>query len=736
MWTTVERAGHLDVGMDEAVTELRLEILQFVVGAVTIAHLTWHVLVTAFWPFQLGYAALAIFPVVVAGEIAVSHLASHGDPRSIPLFLGWSMATIGLAALVFGSGDVFLLCTPVALAAVVIVHPIAGLAVVAATPVMMALVHLIAPAGPIDLRQVAVASSAALLACLATWAVARSLVTAVQWSLHSYDQARRNMEDAREHRARLVQALRQLDVAYYQLERANAALELAWRASDEAERAKSDLVTHISHELRTPLNLIIGFSEMMVAYPENYGGVALPAVYRGDVNAIFRSAQHLLALADDILDLARVGAARLPLSLESADLSEIVRDAVDLIQGYVSAKGLNLRVDSPDHLPPVYCDRLRVRQVLLNLLTNAARFTDHGEISVTVTRRQSDLLAEVADTGRGIPAAELDRIFEEFQHVEQVEPGWHAGSGLGLPISKKLVELHGGSMWVESTLAKGTKFYFALPFEAVSEAPVEPGERRIGPPRWSAHQQALVVVGADAAMTRLLQRYVAGYRVVTAADFPEALELAGDLRARAVVTDVSMQRGDERVSCPVPLIRLPLPRDRRLLQGLHAVEYLVKPISRKDLLRAVDRLAAPVRQVLVVDDDPRAVRLLTRMLQSRGDQCQITAAHNGLEALEAMRSARPDLVLLDMVMPQLGGEEVLRRMAEDDRTIGIPVIVVSARAEQEGEIAVEGDVVVSRGSRYRLAELVDLMQAILGSLGPTTVHLATSAPGRAADSAP
>ena len=487
--------------MIEALTELRLEILQRVLMVTAVAYGAWHLVVTVTWPGQLGYPALTLLPIVAAGELVSYRLARAGDGRAIPVFLAWAAATITAAAWLLSSWQVFVLYIPVALIATVLATPTVGLAVLGATTALMIGVGIVLPSGAVHPEQVALIAFSAFAVVLATWAVTYSLLVAVKWSLDGYGQARASVREAQDHRARLVQALRQLDIAYYRLERANAALDMARKRAEEAERSKTELVTHVSHELRTPLNLIAGFAEMMVADPENYAGVQLPAPYRSDLNIIYRSAQHLLALADDVIDLARVDVGKLPQSLEMVDLSQVVLEATELLKDYIAAKGLELRVVMPDRLPTVCCDRLRIRQVLLNLLTNAARFTERGSIGIGVSQREEDLLVEVADTGQGMSPNEMAHIFEDFHQTEKAPAGWHGGSGLGLPISKKLVELFGGQIRVDSVVGEGTRFSFALPLH--SQPAASAGRRRASAARHrTPANRTLIVAGASLSAER------------------------------------------------------------------------------------------------------------------------------------------------------------------------------------------------------------------------------------------
>ncbi len=295
------------------------------------------------------------------------------------------------------------------------------------------------------------------------WSSSHALYTVTHWLVYSYNQARENMEKAREHRGQLARVVKDLDQAYHRLERANAALVAAWRAADDAERFKAEFVANVSHELATPLNLIVGFSEMITTAPESYGGVPIPGPYRSDLNAIYHNARHLLALVDDVLDLARIEAGKIALARDWVDLPALIQEAIDMVRDYIAAKGLTLQMQIEQGLPELSLDRMRIRQVLLNLLVNAARFTERGTIRVEAAQQNGEVVLRISDTGRGIPKEDLPKIFEEFRSTEQPVSTWHSGTGLGLPISKKFVELHHGRMGVESIYLQGTTFWFTIP---------------------------------------------------------------------------------------------------------------------------------------------------------------------------------------------------------------------------------------------------------------------------------
>jgi signal transduction histidine kinase/CheY-like chemotaxis protein len=556
------------------------------------------------------------------------------------------------------------------------------------------------------------------LAGVLGWASERTLLTVTQWSLYSFAEAQKNMEEARQQRAQLARVLKDLDQAYYRLQRANTALVAARKAAEEAERFKTEFVTNVSHELRTPLNLIVGFSEMMMTAPESYG-VQLPGPYRSDLNALYHSARHLLALVDDVLDLARIEAGKIALARDEVDMATLVAEATDMVRDYIAAKGLELQVDVSPDLPKLWIDRLRIRQVLLNLLVNAARFTERGWIRVEISRQSEEVLVRVTDTGQGIPAQDMPKIFEEFRTTDQPASTWHSGTGLGLPISKKFVELHHGRMGVESIYLQGTSFWFTLPCAPGLMARQELSRVDRSQPtiRLGASERIIVVAHEDARVAHLLQRYLDGYRVVGAADAEEGVALAEELEAIALVTDAVTTS----LSVPpadVLTVRCPLPSGRRAAMALGADDFLVKPVSRQELWAAIERLGRPVRRVLIADDDPEIVRLFRRMLCTHIPPQDCLEAYNGEETLCLARSEKPDLVLLDLMMPEMDGIGVLERMAADPALADIPVIIVSAKGQDQAGLSLSGTIEVFRAGGFQLGEVVRALEALFSALAP------------------
>ncbi|MCC6166482.1 MAG: hybrid sensor histidine kinase/response regulator [Caldilineaceae bacterium] len=565
-------------------------------------------------------------------------------------------------------------------------------------------------------------SLAGVVTLVVGWASSRSLFTVIQWTVAGYSQAQRNMEEARQHRAQLTQLLKDLDKAYYQLERANAALTAARRAAEDAEQFKTEFVTNVSHELRTPLNLIVGFTEMMMLSPESYSDIPLPGPYRSDLETVYHSAQHMLALVDDVLDLARIEVGRIALTREEVHLDTLVHETVAIVHDYIVAKGLDLRIHLSETVEPVWVDRLRIRQVLLNLLVNAARHTTRGWIAIDITSADDEILISVADTGTGISAQDLPQVFQEFRTTEQPFSEWHSGTGLGLPISKKYVELHHGRMGVESVQGVGTRFWFTLPCMPFDMARLPLGHERYYPlVRLGASERIVVVVHPEPGTVALFRRHLDGYRVIGASLIEQGIALANEMHALAILTDQTLPAG--RIPDHLLWVRFALPSSGMVARQLGAQHLLVKPVARRELLAAIDQLQVPTRRILIVDDDPEVVRLFHRMLHSQLRDCRCVEAYNGAEALKRMHEERPDLVLLDLVMPEVDGQTVLAAMANDPALADIPVILVSARGQDQANLRVTDAIQIERPHGFELGELIQTLASTLNALAPGWVGL-------------
>jgi len=278
--------------------------------------------------------------------------------------------------------------------------------------------------------------------------------TIAHWSLIGFEQANMHMRKAQEHRAELAQTVRALDQAYYRLERSNVALVAARKAAEEAERFKSEFVATVSHELRTPLTSIMGFTAMLSH--DVFGG--LPERAYEPLSHIEHNSKRLLRLIDDILDFSKLEAGRFHVDLYPVSISSVVSTVVNTLQPQVQERNLELRVDVPHDAPLVHANSERLEQVLMNLIANAIKFTDHGSILVRVTYDNERLRCSVSDTGIGIAPEHLHLLFQEFRQIDNHHTRSNSGTGLGLAISKRLMEVMGGTLTVESSLGAGSTF--------------------------------------------------------------------------------------------------------------------------------------------------------------------------------------------------------------------------------------------------------------------------------------
>ncbi|MCL4301190.1 MAG: hybrid sensor histidine kinase/response regulator [Anaerolineae bacterium] len=516
----------------------------------------------------------------------------------------------------------------------------------------------------------------------------RNLYLTLYWAWDRAMAVQRNEEMLLDRQGELARALKALDVAYKQLEHLNYDLARAREAAEEAKWAKQQFATNISHELRTPLNVILAFSEMMYLSPGSYS-VPLPPAYRGDIREIYRSSKHLLKLTEDVLSLSKIEAREMKIHPEPVRLPEIVTEVLGMIRPLLRGKDVELRAELPGELPPVVIDRVRIGQVLLNLLNNARRFTENGNITVSADLEAEHVKVTVADTGAGIPPDKLNQVFKEFRQLENLGSLQQDGTGLGLAISKRFVEMHGGRIWAESEglPGRGSRFYFTLPrreFQPVEAGPREPLPLVRTP---SGRGWTILLLDQDPYVARMLEEGLEDFQVVVVKNVAEVPGLIQEKHVRAIVLnqaqpslawpqmlELRAQPGD----ISTPLILCPLVGPRHLGQALGIKNYLVKPVTREALGELINRLDRPIGRILVIDDDPRMANLLMRLLADMGEH-ELSWAANGQEGLQKLQAAPlPDLVLMDLGMPEMDGYNLLARIREDPCLDHLPVAVITA----------------------------------------------------------
>ncbi len=560
------------------------------------------------------------------------------------------------------------------------------------------------------------------LTAVAAWLAARQMHIALAWTQNSYTEASDLLNQLRDERLRLASTLKMLEEAYYRITRLNQALIEARSAAETARRLKAEFAANVSHELRTPLNLIIGFSETMANAPETYKNVTWSPTLRGDVEQIYRSSRHLSSLIDDILDLSALEAQQLGLAVEETSLAEVVEEAAAVVRDLYRAKRLYLKIETAPDLPRLRMDGTRIRQVLLNLLTNAIRFTREGGVTITARLVGEAIQIAVADTGIGIAAQDVAKVFEVFGQVDGAISRAHEGTGLGVPLSKRLVELHGGRLWLESQPGRGTTFYFTLPLQPAFKMDRRhlPAQPPVPPP---TYRDALLVVEPDPLLLRTLRRQLSAYAVIEVDPGVDLTRLIDQHQPVAVLMDTQSwpalpDQPEWITGLPddLPLITLSLPGSLKSARALGIANYLIKPVAREQLLDAITALNRAIRTILITDDDPQLVDLLSRMLQSFGPGYTLLKAHSGEEALAGLRRQPVDLLLLDLVMPGLGGMGVLKVMKEDQALAGIPVIVISAQNPDEAGPQLGLFLQATRPAKTSLTESFNSLRVLLEGL--------------------
>lgn len=498
--------------------------------------------------------------------------------------------------------------------------------------------------------------------------------------------------------------------------------------AEEANRMKSRFLSTISHELRTPVNLIAGLSGILLQENED-GSSALPGPAHRDVERIHAYAQHLGGLIGDVLDLAISDAGQLRLNMDFVDLGDALRIISESGRQLASDKGLAWNLTLPENGPWVWGDRTRLRQVALNLVNNAVKFTTSGEVSFKVETGNGSVTVEVHDTGLGIPAEEQVTIFSEFNRSERSISLGYGGLGLGLAICKRLVELHDGTIGVHSTGQEGagSTFYFTLP--TVPPPADQAGKLDRSIP--GTEKNVLVLTNhpqASEQLCRQLEQH--GFKVqVTGVDsystwqsrlsesLPAALLL--DMNSTSDLGwDILKAIRDSQLTREVPLMFYASSQNAGAVLDL---DFLTRPIALNELTQALDQQGLvvmsgqPARTILVVDDEPNTLELHARIVQSHSSSNRVLKAKNGCQALEILEDETIDLVLLDLQMPELDGFGVLEKMRENERTRKIPVIVVTGKVLTETEMARlnRGVAAVLEKGLFSLDETVDHIHAAL-----------------------
>jgi signal transduction histidine kinase/CheY-like chemotaxis protein len=460
----------------------------------------------------------------------------------------------------------------------------------------------------------------------------------------------------------------------------------------EASQHKSQFLANMSHELRTPLNAIIGVSEMLREDAEALKQDTEP------LDRVLGAGRHLLALINDILDLSKIEAGRMELHVESFPLAPLIKDVAKTIEPMATKNGNSIVVDTGPELGTIQADQIRVRQALLNLASNANKFTEKGTVTIAGQPQRNDgrdwITIAVTDTGIGMTEQQLGRLFQEFSQADASTTRKYGGTGLGLVISRRFCQMMGGDITVESQPGKGSTFTIRLPrIVQTGDGPLtdaHAGEHPRTAVAANTEEALIVVVDDDVTVRELVERHLerAGFAVVTASGGQEGLRLVRELRPAAVTLDIKMPdldgwtvlaaiKGDPALA-NIPVVLMSIIDEKSRGYALGAADYLVKPVDRTKLLETLTRICGTAGgRVLLVDDDQTVRRGVRQSLEPIG--WKVTEAENGQVAVNSLIAARPDVIILDLMMPKMDGFEFLDELRSRLDWHDIPVVVITAK---------------------------------------------------------
>ncbi|MBI9048391.1 MAG: response regulator [Anaerolineaceae bacterium] len=530
--------------------------------------------------------------------------------------------------------------------------------------------------------------------------------------------------------------------------RAYELTQIALAKMEEADRLKSQFLANMSHELRTPLNSIIGFSRVILK------GIDGPIndIQTQDLNAIYNSGIHLLNLINDILDLSKIEAGKMELTFTDVNMNELIDSVLSTAVGLIKDKSIKIVQEIQPHLPMVKADVTRIRQVLLNLISNAAKFTEEGDITITAKiwtnpkKNVDEIFISVTDTGLGIAPDDRDKLFQAFSQVDDSPTRKTGGSGLGLNISRYLIEMQGGEIdLLSSTVNEGSTFYLTLPLHTDTgilrhrekmmdndifhlqhseigqllsemdelEAKVDPESVEENLEEVATNAPKLILsIDDNASIIELYERFLKnhGYEVVALTDPKEAVSKAQELQPYAITLDLMMpdtsgwdvlhQLKNNANTKNIPIIICSIQEEEEKGISLGAADFLVKPFLDTDMVDALNRLnhAGNLKKILIIEDDSNEDQMVGKMLENT-EQYQVTSVHTGREGWSIILDDQPDLLVLDLFLPDLSGFAILERIRSDETLFKIPIILLSSAdltADQYAQLREFNDMLLSK----------------------------------------
>jgi signal transduction histidine kinase/CheY-like chemotaxis protein len=721
-------------------------------------------------PFERGYMPMLMtYAAMLILCVACVYLCWTGKQR-LPLWMCvWGMLGLSILLVATGHGHISPLWASVTCAlAILLIGPWAGWLAIAVMGISMLWLWQMFP----SLLPFSAVIEAMVMGVIVVFVMSMALkvlIGTLEWMSQGSELAFKQARELQNKSAELENAFKSLGQTSFALARANEQLEIMVKYAEDARRSKQEFAANISHELRTPLNLIIGFSDVILNAPSTYYAERLPPKLLADIQTIHRNANHLSSLVNDILDLSQMDVNYMTIVREPVQVEEFIRAALNDFQSLATRRGLALQMEIGPGLPEIYADRTRIRQVLLNLLNNAVRFTEKGHILIRAGRMSElgqphqpaggsdsqasdEVVISVIDTGTGIAAGDLKRIFEPFTQVDNSIRRKHGGSGLGLTISKRFIELHGGHMWVESQVGQGSTFYFSLPIVppanvlGIESTPQQIHRYEVG---------TLAVLEKHPTLSRLLERHLEGIAITHVDSMDDLAAVAKTNCPEAVLVNDSAGQPLPANAWPSELKQTPVVHcylsgtSERIMASLGAGApenpanmpdgqkrwLLSKPITREQIGHVLEQLLASradashspegegrAARILVVEDDPDTLRLYSRMLRLAPLEVKLPCsavvpieAQSGEEAIEFLRM-RSDLaidgVLLDMQLGTMTGFDVLHSMDSEERLRHIPVCMVTGDGVHEQPL-VTPYLTLTRQDGLSTRELTQLIAALM-----------------------